>query len=418
VAGAGVTVALGGVLRLLTPGIIDPWWVRLSIAGLTLLLAAGIRAGWPSAMMTAGLRGMAGLLILWVCALLWLNDCPPGVSSTAILVQTFAVILFPTAREALAYTALFLTGLGITAAFSAEPVVPLGLAGTVLVNGLLMSFAVHRRARLTQALVASRRGLEDTVAARTAELEREVVERRLAERRAIEASQAKSRFLANMSHELRTPLNAILGYVDLVDEELEESEPAELRQDLAVARAAGHRLLDLVDDVLDLARIEADTLQLVLEPTDLVTLVDAALDEVRPSAEARGLSLARRGTTGPWTTDARRVRQIVGNLLSNAIKFTDTGGVEVVLSEDEVVRIAVRDTGRGISSEQLPRLFERFTRVDESATRATEGTGIGLALSRDLAHRLGGELVAESRVGSGSTFTLVLGRPGIAAATK
>jgi signal transduction histidine kinase len=404
-----LTVVLGAMLRVL-PDVQDPWWARLGIAGFALALGVASRLQAPRRSMEIGLRLLAFTALVWTGWLLMLNHFPPGFSSAVLVLQVFAMILFPTAIESALFSAAVVLTILVSGWLEGGPTdVAHGLASTAAGVGVLMAFAAHHRNTLTDALTASRSNLEQQVELRTDQLRTENLVRREAEARAVEASNAKSRFLANMSHELRTPLNAILGYIALVDEELETSSPDALRADLGVAAAASHRLLHLVNDVLDLARIEADTLHLAPEPTDLLSLVDSTLIELRPTANQRNVVLQCSGQLPMVTTDPVRVRQILVNLLSNAIKFTREGTVSVELSRTgEMIRLAVQDTGCGIDPALLPRLFERFTQADESSTRTTEGTGIGLALSRDLAQRLGGDLVASSTPGVGSRFTLVL----------
>ena len=232
-----------------------------------------------------------------------------------------------------------------------------------------------------------------------------------------EANAAKSRFLANVSHELRTPINAIVGYNSLALEEVYGELPEALRKAHLRIRAASDHLLKLVDDVLDLSKIEVGRLALDLEPVDLRGLLDGIGTVVGPIAESKDLrinyvvdpSLPR------ITSDASRLRQILLNLMSNSIKFSDHGSVEVSArrsprNPDHEIWISVSDTGIGIAAADQDRIFEEFEQVRPSGRGDSiqRGTGLGLAISRKLARLLGGELRVESELGRGATFTLVL----------
>ena len=228
------------------------------------------------------------------------------------------------------------------------------------------------------------------------------------------ASRAKSDFLAVMSHELRTPLNAIAAYSELLELELRGPITDAQRRDLQRIRASQQHLLGLISAVLDLSRIEAgrvtyDLTQVALEP------FLAGLDGlIAPQAAAKSLVLEHRpidptlGALG----DPEKLRQIMLNLLSNAIRYTPAGGRIVVSAEAHGDRVAImtRDTGVGISAEQLETIFEPFVQLDRSLTQVREGIGLGLAISRDLARGMHGELSAESVIGKGSVFTLTLPR--------
>jgi len=239
------------------------------------------------------------------------------------------------------------------------------------------------------------------------ELERQ---RALAE----EANRAKSTFLATMSHELRTPLNAIGGYVQLLELGIQGPITDAQADALArVARAQRH-LLRLINDVLNLARIEAGRVDYNLAPCNLREMADAVLPMVEPQLQSRrvrySVDLAPELTA---YADREKVQQILLNLLSNATKFTPADGSVTVTGladgeRGERVRVVVRDTGVGIPAERLTHVFEPFVQVDDSHARRSEGTGLGLAISRDLACGMGGDLTAESEVGVGSTFTLTL----------
>jgi hypothetical protein len=229
------------------------------------------------------------------------------------------------------------------------------------------------------------------------------------------AHRTKAAFLANMSHELRTPLNAILGYSELLEEEARDA-AADLLPDLRrVHRAASH-LLRLINDILDVSKIEAGRVGLFLETFDVLELVQEVVDTVRPLVDSNrnrlrlDVDLAQREMRG----DRTKIRQLLFNLLDNACKFTEDGElvirVESLSATDGATMLAfsVEDTGIGMSEAHLARLFEPFTQADSSTTRRYGGTGLGLALCRLLAHLMGGEIQAHSRLGEGSTFTFTV----------
>ncbi len=224
---------------------------------------------------------------------------------------------------------------------------------------------------------------------------------------ALEADRAKSSFLARMSHELRTPLNAIIGYAELVSEELNGHDEALV--DLGRIDGAGRHLLELINDVLDLSKISAGELEVRLEPVQ----VGACIEEVRPLAERLA---AERGNCLEWAADPvpvvqadpLRLRQVVLNLISNAAKFTDHGTVRVRVSSGAgVVFVDVDDDGIGMDADQVERAFLPFVQV-HSDHATFGGTGLGLAVSRQLAGRMGGSLTAQSALGEGSCFRLTL----------
>jgi len=228
-----------------------------------------------------------------------------------------------------------------------------------------------------------------------------------------QASSAKSRFLATMSHELRTPLNAIAGYVDLLDMGLRGPITVEQRDDLTRIKRSQQTLLRLIDDVLDLSKLESGRVELDLEEVRLDELLAALETFVAPKVGEKQLiySLDACGGDIMVTIDRRRVEQILLNLLSNAVKFTSRGEVRVVCrSDDDYVRIQVRDTGDGIRPELLEAIFEPFVQGDKALTRRTQGTGLGLSISRQLGRAMGGDVIVESTLGKGSTFTLLVPR--------
>ncbi|HEV7690049.1 MAG TPA: ATP-binding protein [Hyphomonadaceae bacterium] len=219
---------------------------------------------------------------------------------------------------------------------------------------------------------------------------------------------AKSQFLANMSHEIRTPLNGVMGMAQALA--MDELSPAQ-KEKVDILIDSGRTLLAVVNDVLDISKINSGKLDIAPVEFDVVQDVGRAVELFRPKAKEKGISLeAFYDIDMPVLVraDAVRVRQCVNNLLSNAIKFTDAGAVTVSvrMTPDNLVEIAVSDTGAGMSADQTARLFAEFTQVDASSTRKAGGTGLGLAISRRLARLMGGDVVVESWPGRGSTFSL------------
>jgi PAS domain S-box-containing protein len=226
-------------------------------------------------------------------------------------------------------------------------------------------------------------------------------------------SEAKSRFVAAMSHELRTPLNSILGFSQL----LSSSGTGDLndRQQRYVGHieSSGRHLLALINDVLDLSKVEAGQMEVELEPIELEPLLSEAVNQLRPLADAKPLELVLDPTPAIWIrADRRRFLQVMLNLLSNAIKFTPAGGkVRVTgVRAGRMAEIAVIDNGIGVPAAEQQRIFEEFTQVDRTGTESTEGTGLGLALSRRLLQLMRGTIQVESEDGSGSTFRVILPR--------
>jgi PAS domain S-box-containing protein len=230
-----------------------------------------------------------------------------------------------------------------------------------------------------------------------------------------EANRAKSTFLANMSHELRTPLNAIIGYSEMLLEETTDQGQSAMLPDLEKIRTAGKHLLTLINDILDLSKIEAGKIELVLETFGVSGLIAEIVTTIKPLLERNGNTLEVHGAdTGDLMyADPVRVRQCLLNLLRNACKFTEQGTItlqvrRVTESGGDWITFRVTDTGIGMTPEQQSRLFQDFSQADASTTRRYGGTGLGLAISQRFCHMMGGDIMVESIPGQGSTFTLVL----------
>ncbi len=231
-----------------------------------------------------------------------------------------------------------------------------------------------------------------------------------------EATAAKDQFLAVMSHELRTPINAIMGYSDLLDLGVKGDLNKEQRVMLGRVRETSRHLLGLINEVLDLAKIGAGQIDLVVAELDLNEIVDRAVAQVMPLANAKRLRLEVKRPSGSKPllvrADETRLTQIVINLLSNAVKFTHDGGVVVRLERDaDRVLVRVRDTGPGIPPEQVDRIFEEFYQADSGLARSSGGTGLGLAIARRFARLMGGDVRVASEVGKGAEFTVELPAP-------
>ncbi len=298
------------------------------------------------------------------------------------------------------------------------------LSGYPVPEGILvMSIETTERRQAEYALHELNLSLERTVAERTAQLQ-------VALARAEAADKLKSAFLATMSHELRTPLNSIIGFTGIVLQRLAGPVSEEQQRQLTMVMGSARHLLELINDVLDLSKIEAGQLQIRDEPVDLGAVLERVLDSVRPQAQRKQLELTleRPEVLPKMFGDRRRIEQILLNLLSNAIKFTDRGGVtlcvEVVSAwlpsaangavpsaapdARPALRFRVLDTGIGIAEDDLAQLFQPFRQVDSGIARQHEGTGLGLAICRRLAGLMGGEIIAFSRIGEGSEFTVLI----------
>ncbi len=262
----------------------------------------------------------------------------------------------------------------------------------------------------------------DQIVTRTAKLsatnellQQEIAERKRAEEAAEAANQAKSTFLANMSHELRTPLNAIIGYSEMLMEDAEDEGQEDFIPDLDRIHAAGRHLLTLINDILDLSKVEAGKMELYLETFDVANMIEEVVSTVQPLTEKKGntLKVCCADNFGTMHADLTKVRQALFNLISNACKFTERGIITLDVTHETVkgaewVTYSVGDTGIGMTKEQMGKLFQAFTQADVSTTRKFGGTGLGLMLSKRFCQMMDGDIAVESESGVGTTFTIRL----------
>jgi len=326
-------------------------------------------------------------------------------STLHVMTSTMVFYTIPTVFLGLVLNAADLT-------IGANKFVLAAMAALVGVNAIM---AARAGARSFGDLIAARQRAEEAAEDLEARVKQRTAQLAIATQRAQAANRAKSMFLANMSHELRTPLNAVIGYSEIIEEDLASGETEQSAADLSRIRSSANHLLAMINEVLDLSRIEAGKLELRPADFDLTALLRASLDTVRPMA-SKNRSLCQLNVTasiGAVHLDETRVRQCVLNLLSNAAKFTQAGVIALDarpcrIGSVEGVAISVRDTGPGIREEQLARLFQPFVQADNSHTRVHDGAGLGLVITRRLARAMGGDVQATSKLGEGSTFTLYL----------
>jgi DNA-binding response OmpR family regulator len=264
-------------------------------------------------------------------------------------------------------------------------------------------------------LVQQKEELEIRVQERTAELARTITEAEKARTEAEKANQSKSTFLANMSHELRTPMNAIIGYSEMLMEEAEDLGQEDFLPDLHKIHGAARHLLSLINDILDLSKIEAGRMELYPEQFKVCNLIEDVVATIHPLVEknANHLKIDLPDNLGTMHTDLTKVRQSLFNLLSNASKFTENGTIALKVEQylnagQHWISFQVKDTGIGMTPEQLGRLFQAFTQADASTTRKYGGTGLGLAITKRFCQMMGGDIFVESQFGKGSTFTIHL----------
>jgi signal transduction histidine kinase len=231
----------------------------------------------------------------------------------------------------------------------------------------------------------------------------------LAKEAAESANRAKNVFLSTMSHELRTPLNAILGYSELLLKSLPAKGCQEFQEEISTINKAGNRLLEIIQDMLDISKLESDRMELHIYEFNIPELMRHVYERITPCLNGNHLALSCPPDLGTMFGDPMRVRQVLLHLLNNAIKFTHHGHIRLIISRtEEFVEFRIADTGIGIPSDKLCAIFEAFSQVDNSFARCYEGVGIGLALCKKLCHLMGGDIDVHSRVGKGSLFTVRL----------
>lgn len=345
--------------------------------------------------------GVSSPTLPWVLTIPLLTFCYLGPSRR---LHIRAMIQF--ALNVAAFVSLYYIGPSARTLVPVAKLQGLGVVSTVAALAYVAMMALYYRR-----ILASGAELETEMRghmATAAELRRATAE---AER----ASAAKAEFVASMSHELRAPLNAVIGYSELLLEEAADERDDHPVADLEKIRSAGHHLLKLVNEVLDLSKIEAGKMELALDEIPVGDLLESLVERERARAEAKGLALSLHLGEGVGTAqwDFQRVGQAVTQILDNAVKFTETGGVTVTArrtgeGRDAEIVIDVEDTGIGISPTLLPQLFETFTVAHDASASKYGDAGLGLSLSRALCRLMGGEISVRSELGRGSCFKLRL----------
>ena len=362
--------------------------VWLAAYGATLLLAPWIQR--------------AAFVFYWIAVLFaaWFGGLLPAIAVSVLAVAAVQYHFVPPVGE---FFPIQIADVLTLAIF-------LGAASVVSSLAASLGRARRRADEYARDLVLYAEQLEE----QAVELEAQSEESRNLATEADAANRAKSEFLAAMSHELRTPLNAIAGYTELLELEVRGPVTPEQREDLQRIRRSQRHLLGLITDILDFSRIDAGRLEYRLSDVSLAPLLAEAFGMVAPQARSRAQECVLQPPDAAVAVraDPERLRQIVLNLLGNAVKFTLEGGRIVVGTEvrDGEVEVCVTDTGPGIALEQQDAIFEPFVQLDRRLSRSVDGAGLGLAISRQLAHGMGARLAVRSTPGQGASFLLVLPR--------
>lgn len=417
---AAVGVVGLGFVTWRVPDLFNPFWPRLVFAGIGLGLVVGSKVDPRVEHHLQDLSlGLVALLFAYFSFAAWMHDLLvddfigmlPIIVVGGTLVRTRVQLIGMIALGVLAFGAI-----GLTVPEPSFPV-PIAIAlHALLIAGL--GLAALAQLELRREVARTNQSLEAQVADRTSKLQAsldrlrsEVEVRKQAEAHAVAASQAKSSFLMKMSHELRTPLTAILGYTELIGEDLEDLVPdAPCREDLGRVEQSAEQLLTLIDQLLDLTRVESGQADYAPTQVDVNEVVRSTLAEHPPSPR-RGNTVQTELEDGLPTIecDPRWLAEVMANLVDNAGKFTERGTVTVRTSRDaEHLHIEVEDTGIGMPAEALSTIFDRFAQVDSSTTRRHGGAGLGLALCRELVALMGGRIQVRSVLDQGSTFTVSL----------
>jgi signal transduction histidine kinase len=265
--------------------------------------------------------------------------------------------------------------------------------------------------KVEKELLEYRDQLEELVKQRTATLELAYEDLKLARDEAVRATNIKSEFLANMSHELRTPLNSIIGFTGVVKDEVAGPLNHEQKKQLGMAYDSARHLLSLINDILDISKVEAGKVEFVKQEFDYTKLLDETIDLIRPLAKQKGLTITINSECSglPISSDKGKIKQVLINLLSNALKFTRQGNIAISCrDEGKTISTTITDTGEGIKAEFLRVIFEPFKQIDSGDVRPHQGTGLGLAICKKFMELLGGSISVVSTEGEGSRFTIEL----------